>query len=119
MSQSNPRVFIFGGARGIGYWFARKVLAKHLDRLEVHICDVAMPKTMAPNSDFYWRSIEYIDGFIDDFPEDISDADIIIVSVPVSKLEGLLERPKRHIRGQPQVVNFCSVQHNTNKLIKN
>lgn len=111
------RVFIFGGARGIGYWFARKVLSKHLDKFEVHICDTAMPKTMAPKSDFYWRQVEYKDGFIDDFPEDISDSDILIISVPVSALDNLLDHLKRHIKGGPQVVNFCSVQHDTNNSI--
>ncbi|MHA6266326.1 hypothetical protein ACXYMP_05615 [Aliiroseovarius sp. CAU 1755] len=118
METKKSRVFVFGGVRGIGNWFARKVLSKHLDRYEVHICDVAPPKTMEPRSDFYWRTIEYKDGFIDDFPEDISDDDVVILSVPVSKLDGLLSCLRRHIRGRAQIVNFCSVQNETNSLIK-
>ncbi|MEP5630371.1 MAG: hypothetical protein ABJP79_00665 [Tateyamaria sp.] len=118
MDESKYRVFLFGGARGIGNWFARKILAKHLDEYEVHICDVAMPKTMAPRSDFYWRTISYKEGFIEGFPEDLSDKDIIILSVPISTLPELLEHLSKHISGRPQVVNFCSVQHDTNSEIK-
>lgn len=116
--SNKPRIFVVGGARGIGFWFARNVLAQHLDRYDVHICDVETPKTVAPNSDFFWFRVEYKDGFIDELPEDIGDSDIIILSVPVSRLDELLGYLSCHISGGPQIVNFSSVQKVTNDQIK-
>jgi prephenate dehydrogenase len=117
-TTKKPRIFLFGGAKGIGYWFAIKVLLKNIDRYEVHLCDVETPVVIAPNSPFFWFRVTYSDGFISNLPEDISGRDIIILSVPVSKLEELLKHLRKHISGGPQIINFASVQNATNTAIR-
>lgn len=112
-----PRIFLFGGAKGIGNWFATRILLAKVELFDIYLCDVATPRTIPPGSPFYWQIVDYKDGTLADFEQRIESQDIIILSVPISALHKLVDHLKKHISGSPQVVNFSSVQGTTNSLI--
>lgn len=108
------RVFIIGGARGIGHWFAQNVTTKHPDLYETFLCDVSFDvdkRIDLANEILLGKSLP------DKLSNLVTASSIVIFSVPIDKLGESLNEIVPLLPRSCLIINFCSVQATTNELI--